>query len=200
MAHSGISGFCSPPALWHSSPRTSFLTSLLVHMTPVAALQFSFFPTLPHSEFRRERTKQYTIDQKDAVSLHAQKVKSLAMMDPNQVECVKLSKERLCHKKKKLVETRSQWLVGGSKNHCHSYSLFTSQYTGWKSQTLLCSWRGRWQAHTGALQWIMKQFWPVRDKQKSAGGDREVFAFIIKETGKDDATLAFTSSSLEWEI
>lgn len=98
MAHSGISGFCSPPALWHSSPRTSFLISLLAH---VAALQFSFFPTLPHSEFCRERTKQYTIDQKDAVSLHAQKVKSLAMMDPNQVECVRLSKERLCHTKKK---------------------------------------------------------------------------------------------------
>ena len=43
---------------------------------------------------------------------------------------------------KKLVKTRSQSLVGGSKNHSHSYSLFTSQYTRWKSQTLLCSWRG----------------------------------------------------------
>lgn len=41
------------------------------------------------------------------------------------------------------------------------------------------------------------QFWPVRDKQKSAGGDRVVFAFIIKEIGKDDATPAFTSYSLE---
>ena len=41
------------------------------------------------------------------------------------------------------------------------------------------------------------QFWPVRNKQKSAGGDTVVFAFIIKGTGKDDATPAFTSYALE---
>lgn len=38
---------------------------------------------------------------------------------------------------KKLVKTRSQSLVGGSKNHSHSYSLFTSQYTRWKTDAAL---------------------------------------------------------------
>lgn len=37
------------------------------------------------------------------------------------------------------VKTRSQSLVGGSKKLSHSYSLFTSQYTRWKSQTLLAA-------------------------------------------------------------
>ena len=35
---SGTSGFCSPPALWYSSPRTFFLTSLLAHTTLAAEL------------------------------------------------------------------------------------------------------------------------------------------------------------------
>lgn len=148
MAHSGTSGFCSPAALWHSSPRSSFLTSLLAHTTPVAALQFSFFPTLPHSELCRERTKQYTIDQKDAVTLHAQKVKRLQRWIQTRWNVSDYLKKD-CVTQKKFVETRSQSLTGGSKNHCHSYSLFTSQYTGWKSQTLLCSWRGGWQAEQG---------------------------------------------------
>lgn len=74
-----------------------------------------------HSEFN---LIQYIIDQKYAATLNTQRANSCSI-DPNQLECIKLSKERMCHKNCRIQKSATSWLTQESLSTATSLSLST---------------------------------------------------------------------------